>query len=177
MAVKLNLLPQEAVIAPGFGKTLSTIKTVGIVGLAVFLFFALGITGFLIYSSLSLQALTTQQANLKIRIKTQETTEQKMVLLKDRLAKISTVKSSPSIQKDLSQAGSLLASLPVGVALSELNLDQKKTDMSLIFATSSDLNSFLAFVKTKTEFKRATLTAFSFNPLNGYTLSLRFFDN
>jgi len=177
MAVKLNLLPQGAAVSGSLGKTLKSIKSFGIIALGMFLFFILGVSGFLVYSSISLKGLTIQEESLKARIKSQETTEQKIVLLKDRLTKISKVQSTPSVQKSLDKAGGVVASLPAGAVLTELGLDLKKTDMSLIFRSSLDLNSFLGFVKTSGEFKRVSLTAFNFNPLSGYSIGLRFFDN
>ena len=177
MAVKLNLLPAGANVTPVLAKTLRLIKTLGIVALGLFLFFILGVSGYLIYTNISLRNLTTQEENLKTRIKDQETVEQKMVLLKDRLGKIVKVKSSPTVQKGLESAEAIITSLPAGAILTERNLDQKKTDMSLVFGSSLDLNTFLTVVKTTGEFKRASLTAFSFNPSSGYSIGLRFFEN
>ncbi|MEK7470515.1 MAG: hypothetical protein AAB622_00705 [Patescibacteria group bacterium] len=177
MAVKLNLLPQGAVVSGGLGKTLKSIKSFGIIALGIFLFFILGVSGFLVYSSIKLTGLSTQEESLKARIKSQESREQRIVLIKDRLARILKVQSTPSVQKNLNKIEGIVASLPEGTVLTELSLDLKKTDLSLIFKSGSDLNNFLGSVKTKSEFKRASLTAFSFNPLSGYSVGLRFFEN
>lgn len=177
MPIKLNLLPQSATVSTGLGKTLKQVKTVGIVLLGLFLFFVLGVSGYLVYGSINLSNLTNEEDSIKSRIKSQETVEQRMVLLKDRIAKINKARTSPSVQKNLSSVNSLITALPEGVVLTELNLDQKKTDLSLMFGTSNSLSSFLELVKTNAGFKRAALTAFSFNPVSGYTVGLRFFDN
>lgn len=177
MAVKLNLLPQGSAVPPSLGKALKLIRTLGIVALCLFLFFVLGVSGFLVFSSIKLQGLTAQSEDLKAKIKSQETTEQKMVLLKDRLGKITKVKSTPSIQKNLDNAGLLTDKIPEGTILTELNIDQKKTDISLIFNSSVNLNTFLNSARSNSYFKRATLTAFSFNPQTGYSVGLRLFVN
>ena len=176
MSVKLNLLPLGSAIPPSLGKVLGQIRTVAIVAISLFLFFVLGVSGYLVYSQIRLQTLTAGSDNLKLKIKERETTEQKIILLKDRLGKITIARASPSIQKNTDNAGVIADSLPEGTILTELSIDQKKTDISLVFGSSAGLNLFLDSVPANSYFKRATLTAFSFNPQTGYSIGLRLFE-
>ena len=142
--------------------------------MSLFLFFALGIGGYLIYFSSRVNTLVATQDSLQTQIKSQETTEQKMVLLKDRINKIDTLFKTPSITDNIDKIDLLIKDLPEDSVLSELSLDVKKTDMSILFTNSKSLGDYLTNLKTKAVFKTASLTSFTFNPTAGYTLGLRF---
>jgi hypothetical protein len=173
MAVKLNLLPQGTSVTGTLGKVLKTTKMLGVIFIAFFLIFTLGISAFLIISTISLRNLNSDIDSLKSQISTLESTEQQAVLLKDRLAKIKTALAVPSSIKNLDGANPYISNLPPTASLTELNIDPQKVDFSIQFGSSNDLSVFLRDLSDTKNFPVGVLTSYSFNPITGYLISVR----
>lgn len=169
----INLLPPELSINKGFAKAASTIKSITLVLTVVFLFTAIGISALFIFSSLELKDLSQKEEELKEQIKARESTETKLILLKDRLAKIKSARSSKSSTEELTGVSQLLSVIGGSSRVPELTVDTQKAGIDVIFSNSSDLAVFLENLPTLTEFKSIIMTSFGFNPTNGYFLSLR----
>ena len=161
MAVKVNLLPENLIGKKGTTKVASVVKSITLVS-------------FFLISSLTLKNLESDLDNLKTQIKAQETTEQRLVLLKDRLAKIKTTLTTPSVSGPLVGIKPILDSTPSEVSLSELNIDASKVDTSMIFRDSASLTNFFERLTNFKGFSRVTLTSFGFNPTAGYLVGIRF---
>lgn len=175
MAVTLNLMPQELVVTGSWGKILKTLRMLNVILLSGFLIFALGVAAFFIFSSLSLRSMTAQEDSLKAEIATQVTVEQQIVLLKDRIAKIKKVQTLPSSAGNLDKLSPLLGSTGQNSSLSELDVDPKKIDVSIIFKTNSDLSNFMKNVLPESAFKNVSLSSFSFSPVSGYLAAFNMF--
>jgi Tfp pilus assembly protein PilN len=173
MAVKLNLLPQGTSATGTLGKVLKTTKMFGVILIAFFLIFALGISAFFIVSSITLKNLNSDLDSLKSQISALESTEQQAVLLKDRLAKIKTALAIPSAIKNLEGVNPYVSNLPPAASLTELNVDAQKVDFSIQFGSTSDLSAFLRSLSETKNFPVGVLTEYSFNPASGYLVSVR----
>ncbi|KKR85150.1 MAG: hypothetical protein UU32_C0037G0009 [Candidatus Woesebacteria bacterium GW2011_GWB1_41_10] len=169
----INLLPPELKTGGIFGKAIKAVRSLTLILLSLFLVFGFGVAGFFILSSIELRNLTANGTSLKEQIKVLEVTEQKMVLLKDRIGKIRTAMNSPSVISGFEGVNLILSSLSSDSSVSELAVDSTKIDLSLAFRSPGDLSGFLTNLKNSTFFKSIVLTSFGFNPQTGYLVAVR----
>ncbi len=172
MAVSLNLLPQDLAIGTGLTKVIKVIKAVNVVAIAIFIIFLIGAGMFYAISSFQLSSLTTANNNLVSQIKSEQTTEQKLVLLKDRIAKIKLAYTSDSLTKPIALVSPLLSQLPAAASVTELNLDTNKITASILFKSATDISNFFQVIYSSKTFSGVTLTSFGFNPTTGYLVSM-----
>lgn len=173
MAVKLNLLPPGVGVAGRVGKLLKIAKMLGVIAVAFFLIFTLGISALFILNTSTLNQLNSDVDSLKSKIVSLESTEQQAVLLKDRVGKIKLVLGFPSAIGNLDKVNSFVASLPPTATLSELDVDPQNVDFSVQFTSINDLSTFLRTLADTKLFPSGVLTSFGFNPATGYALSVR----
>lgn len=173
MAINLNLLPQEYSVKSGLGAVIKVVWSLTIVLLVVFLVFVLGVSGFFFISSSDLNRVSANVDSLKNQVKAQETTEQRLVLLKDRLGKIKGVQSQSSLSKSLADIDSVLGTVSGGT-VGELNVTSLKTDASVVFGSSQGLGDFFKNLISSDKFNSIIMTSFGFNPITGYLVSLKF---
>lgn len=172
MAVKLNLLPQGAGITGELGKTLKLTRMLGVIAVAFFLVFTIGISAFFVLSTLTLKNLNSDLDSLKSQISTQEATEQKVVLLKDRLAKIKTALATPGALKNFDTVIPYVSGLGAGSTISTLDVSPEKVTLSLVFTTRAGVSDFTSSLSTSKNFSSAVLTSFVFNPAAGYQVNV-----
>ncbi|QQG41385.1 MAG: hypothetical protein HYV90_04475 [Candidatus Woesebacteria bacterium] len=168
MAVTLNLLPAEYTVSGPLGKILKVVRMLNVILLSGFIIFGLGLAAFFVFSSIQLQGISSEVDALKSQIVSQEKTEQKAVLLKDRLSKIKAVQAVASSNKILNKIEPFLANIGQNSSLNELDIDPQKLDLTVIFRSNSELGVFLSTLRGSDVFKSVTLTTFGFNPASGY---------
>jgi Tfp pilus assembly protein PilN len=173
MTIRINLLPPEYAVSGPLGKLLKTTRMLGVIALGAFLVFALGLAAFFIFSSFQLRALKANEDKLKSDIASSETSEQQIVLLKDRLAKVKIAQSTQSGVKNLEKIDPFIAGLSGSTILTELDVDSQKVDLSILFKSNNELSTFLKTLTDSKVFQSVVLTSFGFNPLTGYLVTIR----
>ena len=173
MTIKLNLLPTEYVVTGTLGKVLKITRSLGVISIAAFLIFAVGLGAFFVISSFQLRNISTEVQDLKSQISTKEQSEQQIVLLKDRIKKIKTVQGLPNSFKNLGNIDPVVSTLTGSASLTELSTDSTKVDMSINFKSNSELAAFLQNLNSVKVFKSILMTTFGFNPASGYLISIR----
>lgn len=173
MAVNLNLLPQELSGNTPLGKAQAGIKKATYILIPLFLIFAAGLLIFYAVLSYQIAGATDKLEGLKAEIKDKETTEQKLVLVRDRISKVKLTKNSPAATKRIANMGALLAIIPPDSTIGELSLDSGKTEISVIFKSTAGMTLFFENLAKITGYKAIDMTSFGFSPTNGYLISLR----
>jgi hypothetical protein len=139
----------------------------------LFLLFSAGLGGFFVINNISLNSLNQNVSQLENQISAQETSEQQIVVLKDRVTKIEQAKSSPSALKTITDVNSVLANLSAGTSVSQFNANPTKADLSMSFTTNADLESFIqSFSGSSLPFGSAVLTSFGYSPSSGYQVGV-----
>lgn len=172
MAAKLNLLPPDYAISGSVRQLLKLAKPLNVILLSLFLITVLGMGGFFIFSSFSLNNLKATNTKLEGQIKAQEAAQQQIVLLKDRLGQIKTVQSLPNAAKNLTNVDPYLSILSPNSIISELDVDAQKTSSSIVFRSNSELSAFMKNLNTNKVFSTISLNTFSFNPSGGYLVGV-----
>jgi Tfp pilus assembly protein PilN len=172
MPIKFNFLPPELAISKNLITVLKTVRAIGVISLAVSSILAIGAGAFFVISSSTLKQINSTNSRLEAQIKAQEKSEQQFVLLRDRIAKIATIRSQPDSSSNLELIKSLINSLPSGVSVNELHVNSGSIRLSLGFGTNSILSSFLSSLRNSTDFGSIVITDFSMDPVTGYTVGV-----
>ncbi|MFA6446500.1 MAG: hypothetical protein WCW14_04620, partial [Candidatus Paceibacterota bacterium] len=157
MPENLNLLPQNLQISKGLGSILKTTKSLGVILIVVFIVFGLGTGAFFIYSKITLNNVQTNVEQLKSQVKAQEGSEQQLVLLKDRLAKIASLKSTPNATKNITNMDTLFKNMSPGSLANQLEITPTKIGVSMIIRSNEDLTTFIQNLKTNELFNIVNL--------------------
>lgn len=172
MPVNLNLLPPELSVSKNLGSLLKTLRALGVIAIGAFLVFGTGIGAFFIVSRMTLENLNVKLNALKSQVSAQEKSEQQVVLLKDRLAKITTIRGMPSSLINLTVMEPFLAGFSSNVSINQMEVGTKGIDLALNIKTNSDLSAFLTSIKDSGVFKSVDLTSFAFSPSTGYSVGV-----
>lgn len=172
MATKINLLPPGFGVTGELGKILKVARMLGVIGAALFLIFGLGISIFFIISTITFNGLKSQTDSLKTQIKALQETEQQMVLLKDRIGKISTALGFPEAIKNLDAIDPFISNLSPSASLNQLEIDPQKIELSLQFRSTADTSAFVKSLSESKDFTSVILTSFGYDPTNGYTVGV-----
>ena len=170
----INLLPTEFLPSAGLLKTAKLLRSVLTVGFGIFVVALIGLVGFFAVNALSLRTSTARQEELKNSIKSFEQTEQGLVLVKDRLAKVKEVDGKENAQNEIDALSNLFGQVPPGVSLSEAVVSKEELDATFVVGDSSVLGQFMAGIIGTQGFTKIDLLSFSFNPNVGYLVSLGF---
>lgn len=173
MAVNINLLPVELSAKGGVAQAASAIKKVNMA--IVIVFIVLGVIGGGLILYLTFQITNESRANtdLKNRIATLEVAEQQTILVKDRLGKIKTINGAKDAVSSVNVVQTINSSIPPGVVLSDTDIDVSgRVKMGFKVTDSSALVTFLGGLTANENFSKLTIRNFSFNPTNGYLISL-----
>jgi hypothetical protein len=177
MSVKydLNLLPENLQISKNLGNFLKTARALGIIFMVAFVIFAVSVGGVFVFSKINLTKIQTNVEQLKNEVKSRESSEQQLVLLKDRLAKITSVRSSSNTIKKVMGVNSLFANISPSSSLSQANISSSKIDVSMVIGTNEDLTTIMQNLKNTKDFGSVTLTSLNLGP-GGFALTVNLKD-
>ena len=172
MPIKINLLPAELKVSGTMGQMLRISRILGVISLAVFLVFGLGLGAFFIISSIQLNSLNSANDSLKSQLTTLKTSEAQLVVLKDRIGKIKLAQNIPTAVKNLTAFEPLVSSFSGSTVVSEIDIETAKVSTSINFKSNSDLTAFVKAISTAAIFRSVTFSSFSFSPAGGYLLGV-----
>lgn len=167
----LNLLPQNLQVSKSLSSTLKTIKSLGVILTFMFVIFTLALVGFFIYSKITLDGVNSNIAMLTGRVKAQESSEQQLILLKDRLGKIEKARSSPNAISKVLGMNSLFEDVSTNIKFTDVSISPVKMDMSLNIYSNDDLTMFLQNLRNTKLFNQVELSSFNFSN-SGYTMGV-----
>lgn len=172
MAIKLNLLPPEYGTLGQLGKILRVTRALGVISMALFFVFALGVSAFFVISTININNLNSEIDSLKAQVTAQQTTEQKIVLVKDRIGKIKTILASPDALKNLAAVSPYISGASGIESLPDLTIDPSKVDMILNFKTNSSLTNFISQISRDKNFTNVVLSSFNYSSTTGYSVEI-----
>lgn len=177
MQDNLNLLPQNLQVSKGLDGVLKTTKALGVILIVTFIVFAIGAAGYFIYSKITLNNLQTNIEQLKSQVKAQESSEQQLVLLKDRLAKISSVRSAPNSSKNITGLDSLFTNVSPQSSANQIDVSSQKINITMMIRSNEDLVTFIQNLKNTKLFKTVTLTSLGYTTNLGYSMIVNLVNN
>lgn len=168
----INLVPEELKPKRAIIELANYLKRIVIIGfVAFFVTVVVSVGGFLIVRNQVLGSIKRQN-ELKISIEALEETEQKLVLVQDRLAKADKIFGMDSLDVETSVLENILLNIPQGVNFKKADLKSGVTEITLIADTSSSLAEFLASILATGAYRRIEMTGFSYTPDTRYAFGL-----
>lgn len=131
--------------------------------------------GFFLFMQNKVSESETTRTNLRSEIKGLETTEQKFILVKDRVTKSQNILSQRGKFDEFNNYLELVKELPTGVTFVEEELDATTSKITLNIADSSTLSSIVQLVESGNKYVRASIESIDFDPTKGYELVLNLF--
>lgn len=171
---EINLLPQElkpSNVAVKFSTKLKKFAILFTVLAILVLVFYLGFD-FVLKKRIS-DSLSSQKS-LETQIKALEKTEQRLVLVKDRLDKINAVSQKPNANDEFARFNEVLTLFPEEVRIDEVEMNESRLDLKVDSDNLDNVASYLASVISSGKFMRVNLIFLSFNPNQGYSVGLSF---
>lgn len=172
----INLLPQELKTGKDVEKTAQVLTRVVVVLVVILVIIGAAGGGALLIMNNNLKESKTHQDELKQSIQGLESTEQKIVLVRDRIQKSQSLLTARGEYTTLTKYDQLIKSLASSEASfvgAEVSVDVKKLKLS--FKNSRSLSSVLKFLGETTEYEAVTIESLTFNPFSGYDLELILF--
>lgn len=171
-ASNINLLPIDLSAKSGVAKTAALLRRVSMFGLVVFMVLGVMAGVFVVIYSIQLNSVITGNQALASQISTLEVTEQKTVLVKDRLQKIKNIEAQADVLNSVAGLTKVDSSLPQGVTIADVAIDALgKTSFSFNVTDSSSLANFLGSLIVSGNYKQLTIKSFTFAPQTGYLVS------
>lgn len=165
-----DIKPKPAVSA--FAKTLKKIV------LITLLFFVVGVSVvvavFIFYSRKTKLAKDNQQV-LMNQIKALEGTEQKLILVKDRIEKIQLISKKENASDAFGMFETITNTLPQEVVIGEVVLDAKSAEVQVLADSLNNLSKFMSQSVVQVDAGKVVLNSLYYSSKTGYGASISFF--
>ncbi len=168
---EINLLPEEfkpSTYIVGLTKTLNRIT---VVFSALLVVASLSFTAAYLFYSQKNISLLKEKERLISEIKALEATEQRLILVKDRLQKISQILSGSYTESQIDSLYKLSNMIPPTTSLDSVFVEGNSVKISLSTPVLDDITNFISSLLASQNFKSIKLTSFVFDENKGYTVS------
>lgn len=170
----INLLPQEFLPEKGVVKLADILKTLAVVLLTLLILSSLASIALLFYLNKQLADQKSQVERLKTNISVLSENEQKLFLIKDRLAKIKSLSKSQT-EENFSKIDQLVSSLPQQFIYSGGEIDRLGAKITGTANNSTALAEFLTGIEVDADFKQVVIKNLNLAPGIGYSIGLDLF--
>ena len=170
---EINLLPVTEKNYNTNSKVTGAAKKIGIISSVVLLIILLGYVGVYGYFYLNGTITTTSIGSLENQIKAQESTEQKIVLVRDRSAKASKILNSSTSDDEIASLSDVLKSLPEGVSVTESKILPTELTITIHAAQSSQISEFIRTLTASAKYSQIESSTIDFNTKDQYIGTFR----
>lgn len=168
----INLLPTDIAPKGPVNKISNLLKRISIYGAVALVLFLLGVGGYIFFLQSQTRTSLANQQELEQSIRSLEQTEQRVVLLKDRIKRAGSVFSVDTATPALDDFEELTFVVPAGARLTEAEITTENSEVSYLVTSSSDLAQLMAGVFSVEDYEKIELTSFGFSPTAGYLVGL-----
>lgn len=170
MEKKINLIPIELAISPKTVKLTKLLNKITLIGLITLFLSIVTIVSIFVYFRLQSTKISESIADLKAQIIALESSEQKLVITKDRISKIAQIESFPSAKDNIEKFKSIedLINTVPDSNLNEASIQSSKTELSFLSKTSSSLSQLLGPIVNFSNYKSMILTSLGFSSTLGF---------
>lgn len=171
---EINLLPQELKPRGSILKLSKNLKNIALLALVTLLLFVtLSLGAYFILDNRT-SASTTNQEDLKQQIKALQQTEQRLVLIKDRLGKINSISKGPRANDEVERLNIVSTLFPENTYVEAVELGVKNAAVVISSDTLDNIAAYLASVVSSGEYVQINLAFLEYDPKQGYVVGLVF---
>jgi hypothetical protein len=172
----INLLPQEMGSNPKADKLVKKIKGYLVNELIILtLVVAAGLGAYFYYTN-QVSLSEARVNDLKRQISSQESSEQKLMLIKDRVNKADSVLSKDATSTKIAQLELLLDIFPSGVSLNKADINEDRLEVELSAANTSSLVNFLSLVMNNGDYSRIDMVSLDYTNEKAFSITLDLFE-
>lgn len=165
---RINLLPDSFKIKPSTVKTSELLKKIYIVlFVLIFISVATSIGLFYMYNSKIKDAETRKQSVIT-QIKALEETEQRLILVKDRLEKVEQISKASSAEKELKGFDFLVNDIDLYVVIERVVAENNSLTLNIKSNSTVETFDFLDSVEDSGEFSSIAIKSMRFNSGTGF---------
>lgn len=171
---KINLIPTEMAVPASAVKLSVLLNKISMVVVILLILSSIGFAVSFFLLSQQSDEVAASVDSLKLKIAELEQNEQKLVLAKDRIEKITIVKKSGSVNEEVSRykAFSSLLTAAGGSSISEANISDKGTEVIVVSTDSNSLTSLLQPLAESVNYKNIIISSLGFSSGTGFLSSL-----
>jgi len=174
-AIKLNLLPADLAPKESVIKLSNNLKKISVIGYSLFIIVGLASTAFFFYLSNEVSRVSSTTEQYKQSISSLEKTEQRLILVRDRVGKAKEVLKASPTEKRIDSLKSLSASFPDEITFANVEIFPDRLDLTILASNSQALKEGMAELTDSGLFKKVEMISFGLNPKSGYLVTLTVF--
>jgi len=167
----INLLPQELKPKGYALKASKSLRQFAILSIVILFLALIGFTVISVFLSIQNRSLANKEESLKNDIKSLEQTEQKLVLIQNRLAGIDKIVSNGSAREEIEILETIIEKNPQNISIVGAKIDSNQLIVSIEAADSSSLTGFYSLL-INSNFKYIELDSFNYDSANGYKVDI-----
>lgn len=171
---KINLIPADMSVNSTTNKVKKVLNSLTMLSIGAFLVTIIAIAGFVYFFNRKITEIEATNSQLKTQIAALEGSEQRLVLAKDRLAKLQNIKSEDSAADELVLYQQITEGLDGEMSIAEVGLEATKIETSIATSQSQSLGGFFNKIITLPGLTKIVLSSLSFTPSSGYLAGLIF---
>jgi len=166
---QINLLPTDLAPKGSVVKASGVVRKLTTVGVILFIL-SLGasIILFLVFSN-QLKDSSLRKVELEQSIKALQATEQRLMLIKDRLFLIKDVMGRETATDELSAISTLISNLPERVTIKDAQLQKNTTSATLAAQDSLALTQMMSSIVSLGTYDQVDLLSIRFSPTTGFS--------
>jgi hypothetical protein len=171
---EINLLPQELKPSGSILKLSKNLKNIALLAVVVLLLFVtLSLGAYFILDNRT-SASAANQEGLKQQIRALQQTEQRLVLIKDRLGKINSISKGPRANDEVERLNIVSTLFPENTYVEAVELDVNNAAVAISSDTLDNIAAYLASVVSSGEYIQINLAFLEYDPKQGYVVGLVF---
>lgn len=167
----INLLPSEKKPKGYAVKASKTLKKIAVLSLIVLFVGLMIYAGSSVFLNIQRRSFISKEDKLKSEIKALQQTEQKLILVEDRLSGIKNILSANNTNDEVQTIGTILSNNPQNVSITGIKLDTQTAVINIAANNSADLTGFFKLL-SESNFTQVNLSGFSFDEEKGYKLDI-----
>lgn len=173
--ININLLPSDLAPKESVIRVSKTLKKISASGFIIFILIsAIGIGTFFYFEN-EIKDSDNRQTTYKSTIGSLETTEQSLVIIRDRVQKASNILGESALADRVGNIRSLSSSLPEQVILEDIQVSSDKTTITVGTVDSIGLKELFKSFEGSSFYEKIVLVSLNFNPKSGYTVGMELF--
>lgn len=173
----INLLPQELKPNKSVLIIAKKLKKTSIIFASFFVLTFLIIIGLQYYYSKKITQSVNSQMELESQIKSMESTEQQLVLIKDRIEKIISIAQKGTVDEEVDVVSKVSDLAADGMVVKSISIDKDLVQITVVTNSLTLASKYLSSVTSLQGLKYINLISFDFSPTLGYTIDLNFIAN
>lgn len=168
MESTINLLPPELAPKSHIIKVAGILKRIAIAGFLVYVIFVIAILLYLYNLTKKSQESLAALQGLETSVSALQETEQRLILIQNRLSLIDQIVLLPSSNKHIVDFRKMVNTLTSDIEIVTFKIGSKEVKFSTDFDNSDEMEEFLNFLQGYEPIATLTLDAFRYTPTFGY---------